>query len=100
MLTQLQGNQEGRRSGSQRLQRSNARLAQRMPQSRASDRISRGLPKTNSERHSNAEATMLSEKFFLVLETLRSHNHPDGSQRVVSSSRHVPVKLPEKSGKS
>jgi hypothetical protein len=43
---------------------------------------------------------MLSEKFFLVLETLRSHNHPDGSQRVVSSSRHVPIKLPEKSGKS
>lgn len=43
---------------------------------------------------------MLSEKFFLVLETLRSHNHADGSQRVVSSSRHVPVKLPEKSGKS
>ena len=38
---------------------------------------------------------MLAEKFFLVLETLRSHNHPDGSTHVVSSSRHMPVKLPE-----
>ena len=32
---------------------------------------------------------MLSEKFFLVLETLRSHNHQDGSPRVVSTSRHA-----------
>jgi len=38
---------------------------------------------------------MLSEKFFLVLETLRSHNHPDGSTHVVSNARHMPVKLPE-----
>ena len=45
-------------------------------------------------------ATMLSEKFFLVLETLRSHTPPDHSPRVVSSSRHVPIKLPEKTGKS
>jgi len=43
---------------------------------------------------------MLSEKFFLVLETLRSHDRPDGGPRVVSTSRHVPVKLPEKTGKS
>jgi hypothetical protein len=43
---------------------------------------------------------MLSEKFFLVLETLRSHSQPDGSTRVVSSSRHVPIKLPEKPEKS
>jgi hypothetical protein len=43
---------------------------------------------------------MLSEKFILVLETIRSHNQPDGSTRVVSSSRHVPIKLPEKSGKA
>ena len=43
---------------------------------------------------------MLSEKFFLVLETLRSHTHPDGSPRVVSSARHVPVTLPEKTAKS
>jgi hypothetical protein len=30
----------------------------------------------------------------LVLETLKSHSHPDGSPRVVSTSPHVPVKLP------
>lgn len=39
---------------------------------------------------------MLSEKFILVLETLRSHTQPDGSTRVVSMSRHVPIELPEK----
>ena len=43
---------------------------------------------------------MLSEKFFLVLETLRSHNQQDGSPRVVSTSRHVPVKLPDKPEKT
>lgn len=46
------------------------------------------------------EATMLSEKFFLILETLRSHGQPDGSTRVVSTSRHVPIKLPERADKS
>lgn len=39
---------------------------------------------------------MLSEKFFLVLETLRSQSEQGGSPRVVSTSRHVPIKLPEK----
>jgi hypothetical protein len=43
---------------------------------------------------------MLSEKFFLVLETLRSHNHQGDSPLVVSTSRHVPVKLPEKTEKA
>jgi hypothetical protein len=43
---------------------------------------------------------MLSEKFFLMLETLRSHSQPDGSTRVVSNARHVPIKLPEKAEKS
>lgn len=43
---------------------------------------------------------MLSEKFFLVLETLRSHSEPDGSPRVVNTSRHVPIKLPEKTDKA
>jgi len=38
---------------------------------------------------------MLAEKFILLLETLKSHN-PDGSPRVVSTSRHVPVQLPER----
>jgi len=37
---------------------------------------------------------MLAEKFFLVLETLRSQTHPDGAPRQVSSSPHVPVTLP------
>jgi hypothetical protein len=40
------------------------------------------------------DAQMLAEKFFLLLEVLRSHTYPDGSPRVVSSSPHVPVKLP------
>lgn len=35
---------------------------------------------------------MLAEKFFLVLETLIDHGS-DGSVRVVSTSRHVPIKL-------
>ena len=37
---------------------------------------------------------MLAEKFFLLLETLKSHTYPFGSPRVVSTSPHVPVKLP------
>jgi len=41
------------------------------------------------------EAThMLAEKFILLLETIKSHSNPDGSPRVVSTSRHIPVKLP------
>ena len=39
---------------------------------------------------------MLAEKFMLLLETIKSCSHPDGSPRVVSSSRHVPVNLPER----
>jgi hypothetical protein len=35
---------------------------------------------------------MLAEKFILLLETLRSHSHPDGGPRVISTSPHVPVK--------
>jgi hypothetical protein len=37
---------------------------------------------------------MLAEKFFLVLETLRSHASDDGP-RLVSSSPHVSVSLPQ-----
>jgi hypothetical protein len=37
---------------------------------------------------------MLAEKFILLLETLRSHAEADGSVRVISTSPHVPVKLP------
>ena len=37
---------------------------------------------------------MLAEKFFLLLETLKSRSHADGGPRVVSTSPHVPVELP------
>jgi hypothetical protein len=43
---------------------------------------------------------MLSEKFILVLEALRRQSEPDGSTRVVSTSPHVPLKLPMKSEKN
>jgi hypothetical protein len=42
---------------------------------------------------------MLAEKFFLLLETLKSHVHADGSPKVVSTSPHVPIKLPSGKGK-
>jgi hypothetical protein len=42
---------------------------------------------------------MLAEKFLLLLETLRSRTHPDGSPIVVSTSPHVPVKLPSSNAK-
>jgi hypothetical protein len=42
---------------------------------------------------------MLAEKFMLVLETLKSRSYPDGSPRVVSTSPHVPVKLPSTDAK-
>ena len=45
---------------------------------------------------------MLAEKFFLMLESLiRSlgPTRPDGSQRVVSTSPHVPVPLPIRNAK-
>ena len=44
---------------------------------------------------------MLPEKFILLIETLKSHTSPDGSYpRVVSTSPHIPVKLPVASNKS
>ena len=39
---------------------------------------------------------MLAEKFILLLETIKSCSYPDGSPRAVSSSRHVPINLPER----
>jgi hypothetical protein len=47
----------------------------------------------------NGATDMLAEKFFLVLETVISHTHRDGSPRVVSTSRHVPIKPPSESAK-
>ena len=44
---------------------------------------------------------MLAEKFMLYIETLiRSQAYSDGSPRVVSTSPHVPVRLPSATGKS
>lgn len=40
---------------------------------------------------------MLAEKFMLVLEALlksKEREYPDGAPRVVSTSPHVPAKLP------
>jgi hypothetical protein len=46
-------------------------------------------------RHGPTRRTpMLAEKFFLLLETIRSHAYQDGSPRVFSTSQHVPIKLP------
>jgi len=42
---------------------------------------------------------MLAEKFFLALETVISHTYSDGSTRVVSTSRHIPIKLPSERAK-
>jgi hypothetical protein len=42
----------------------------------------------------NEATPMLAEKFILLMETLKSHASPDGAPRVVSTSPHVPVKLP------
>jgi hypothetical protein len=42
---------------------------------------------------------MLAEKFFLYLEALiksQDQSYSDGSPRVISTSPHVPVKLPER----
>jgi hypothetical protein len=39
---------------------------------------------------------MLAEKLFLLLETLKGRCYPDGSPRVVSSSPHIPIKLPDR----
>ncbi len=43
------------------------------------------------------EAAVLAEKFMLLLEALRSNTERDGSQRVVTTSPHVPVQLPNRS---
>jgi hypothetical protein len=38
-------------------------------------------------------------KFLLLLETLKSRAHPDGSPIVVNTSPHLPIKLPGGTGK-
>jgi hypothetical protein len=39
---------------------------------------------------------MLAEKFFLILETLRSHSSDDKPPIVISTAPHVAIKLPRK----
>jgi hypothetical protein len=39
---------------------------------------------------------MLAEKFFLVLETLRSHTSDDKPQIVIGTTRHIPITLPHR----
>ena len=42
---------------------------------------------------------MLAEKFFLMLEALKRSNYQDGSPRIISTSPHVPVRLPVETAK-
>jgi len=56
-------------------------------------------PQQTKEAIVNGATHMLAEKFFLVLETVISHTYRDGSPRVVSTSRHVPIKPPSESAK-
>jgi hypothetical protein len=54
------------------------------------------------EPPNNGSAAMLAEKFILIVESLiraQGQTYPDGSTRVVSTSPHVPVQLPARSGK-
>jgi hypothetical protein len=47
------------------------------------------------------DTAILAEKFFLMLESLiktQGQTHSDGSPRIVSTSPHVPVRLPALSG--
>ena len=39
---------------------------------------------------------MLAEKFFLVLETLRSHVSDDEPQTVISATQHIPITPPHR----
>ncbi len=50
---------------------------------------------------SSEVAHMLAEKFFLLLETFRSQIqfYSDGSPIIVSTTRHVPIKLPSANNK-
>jgi len=49
----------------------------------------------DQETFTSEGSAMLAEKFFLILETLRSNDvRSDGSQIVVSRTPHVPIKLP------
>ena len=58
----------------------------------------------SGETIAELELPMLSEKYFLLLETIRSLTernlaYADGAPKVVSSSPHIPVQLPSASQK-
>jgi hypothetical protein len=42
---------------------------------------------------------MLAEKFFLMLEALKRSTYADGGPRVVSTSPHIPIRLPNETSK-
>jgi hypothetical protein len=52
-----------------------------------------------ARRDQRWSSIMLAEKFFLMLEALKRSSYADGSPRVVSTSPHVPVKLPNATAK-
>ena len=52
------------------------------------------IDRNGENSHASEVTPMLAEKFFLVLETLKSHAPTDGSPIVVSTARFVPVTLP------
>ena len=41
-------------------------------------------------------SAMLAEKFFLILETLRSHSSDDKPPVVISTAPHIAIKLPRR----
>jgi hypothetical protein len=52
-----------------------------------------------AENDQRWSSIMLAEKFFLVLEAIKRSSYADGSPRVISTSPHVPVKLPVETAK-
>ncbi|OCK58840.1 hypothetical protein LMTR3_32295 [Bradyrhizobium sp. LMTR 3] len=51
----------------------------------------------NGDKFASEVIAMLAEKFFLVLETLKSHASDDRSSPVVTSTApHIPIKLPRR----
>jgi hypothetical protein len=53
-----------------------------------------GINKTSVTSSSTEGTPVLAEKFFLLLETLKSRSYQDGGPRVTSTSPHVPMELP------
>jgi len=76
----------------------------KIPQFAAGKRIrppdrSIGGRNCSAPKQINEATPMLAEKFILLMETLKSHASPAGAPWVVSTSPHVPVKLPAASNK-